>query len=103
MLVERIKTPRIAICVEWRPLSQVIGPTSYGCFLFHQIICQWYWWITRAPAEQPTEISIQGMYVTYPATFETPLPRLLQGRRGERRAAGRRGHGQARHQGAHRG
>ena len=23
-----------------KPLSEVLGPTSYGCFLFHQIICQ---------------------------------------------------------------
>lgn len=27
---------------EWRPLAMTLGPTSYGCFLFHQIIGQWY-------------------------------------------------------------
>ena len=89
VLVERIKTPLIAVWVallsmpsssltsrvlEWKPLSEVLGPTSYGCFLFHQIICQWYWWITRAPADQPAEISIQGMYVVYPEAFERPYP-----------------------------
>jgi acyl-CoA synthetase (AMP-forming)/AMP-acid ligase II len=89
VLVERIKTPLIAVWIallsmpstsltsrvlEWRPLSEVLGPTSYGCFLFHQIICQWYWWITRAPANQPAEISIRGMYAVYPEGFEQSYP-----------------------------
>lgn len=89
VLVERLKTPLIAIwlallsmpgrsltsrVLEWRPLSEVLGPTSYGCFLFHQIICQWYWWATRAGSVKPTEISLAGMQAVYPATFEYDPP-----------------------------
>jgi len=89
VLIERIKTPLIAVWIallsmptrsltsrvlEWRPLAEVLGPTSYGCFLFHQIICQWYWWITRSPAAQPGEISLAGMYEVYPEAFERPYP-----------------------------
>jgi len=36
--------------LEWEPLSGFLGSTSYGCFLFHQIVAQWYWWATRAGA-----------------------------------------------------
>lgn len=89
VLVERVKTPLIAVwlallsmpgrsltarVLEWRPLSQILGPTSYGCFLFHQIICQWYWWATRAGSVRPTEISLAGMQTVYPATFEYNPP-----------------------------
>ena len=89
VLIERIKTPLIAIWIallsmptrsltsrvlEWKPLAEVLGPTSYGCFLFHQIICQWYWWITRSLAAQPGEISLAGMYAVYPEAFERPYP-----------------------------
>lgn len=89
VLVERLKTPLIAVwlallsmpsrsltsrVLEWRPLSQVLGPTSYGCFLFHQIICQWYWWATRAGSVEPTDISLAGMQAVYPATFEYNPP-----------------------------
>jgi len=28
-------------------LSDVLGPSAYGCFLFHQSISQWYFWATR--------------------------------------------------------
>jgi len=89
VLIDRLKTPLIAIwlallsmpgrsltarVLEWRPLSQVLGPTSYGCFLFHQMICQWYWWATRAGSVKPTEISLAGMYAMYPETFEYSAP-----------------------------
>jgi len=30
-----------------RPLTVVLAPAAYGCFLFHQIIGQWYYAITR--------------------------------------------------------
>ena len=30
-----------------RPVSEVLAPTGYACFLFHQIIGQWYFAITR--------------------------------------------------------
>ena len=89
VLIERIKTPLIAVWIallsmpgrsltsrvlEWRPLAEVLGPTSYGCFLFHQVVCQYYWWITRSPAAQPGEISLAGMYEVYPEAFERPYP-----------------------------
>lgn len=34
--------------LEGNVLSKTLAPTSYGCFLFHQIIGQWYWWATRS-------------------------------------------------------
>ena len=30
-----------------RPLSQFLAPTAYACFLFHQMVGQWYYAITR--------------------------------------------------------
>jgi hypothetical protein len=34
--------------LESNILTRTLAPTSYGYFLFHQIIGQWYWWITRS-------------------------------------------------------
>jgi acyl-CoA synthetase (AMP-forming)/AMP-acid ligase II len=34
--------------LEGNVLTKTLAPTSYGCFLFHQIIGQWYWWATRS-------------------------------------------------------
>jgi hypothetical protein len=39
--------------LESNLLTEVLGPTSYGCFLFHQIIGQWYWWATRVGNDVP--------------------------------------------------
>lgn len=33
--------------LKTRVVSRVLGPTAFGCFLFHQIIGQWYFSITR--------------------------------------------------------
>jgi hypothetical protein len=56
VLVVRLYAPLIAVWIalasmpgksmtarllEWRPLAVTLGPTSYGCFLFHQIVDQW--------------------------------------------------------------
>ena len=41
------KGSRTTRLLESNLLSKVLAPTSYGCFLFHQIIGQWYWWATR--------------------------------------------------------
>lgn len=30
-----------------RPISQTLAPAAYGCFLFHQMVGQWYYAITR--------------------------------------------------------
>ncbi len=56
VLSTRLYTPLIAVWVmlasmpgksltarvfEWRPLAVTLGPTAYGCFLFHQVVSQW--------------------------------------------------------------
>lgn len=33
--------------LRFSPLSQVLAPTAYACFLFHQMVGQWYYAITR--------------------------------------------------------
>ena len=63
VMVTRLYSPLLAIWIailaipqgsvtgkllEWNVLSKTLAPTSYGCFLFHQIIGQWYWWATRS-------------------------------------------------------
>ena len=68
VMITRLYSPLIAIWIallstpggsvtarllESRTLSKVLAPTSYGCFLFHQIIGQWYWWATRAGNDVP--------------------------------------------------
>ena len=66
VLITRMYTPLIAAWIallaipnlsatsrvlSWNPLSRSLAPTAYGCFLFHQIVGQWYWWITRSGAK----------------------------------------------------
>jgi len=66
VMITRLYSPLIAVWIallstpngsittrllESHVLSKVLAPTSYGCFLFHQIIGQWYWWATRAGKE----------------------------------------------------
>ncbi|CEF97782.1 AMP-dependent synthetase/ligase [Ostreococcus tauri] len=34
--------------LENQTLTKTLAPKSYGCFLFHQLVCQWYWWATRS-------------------------------------------------------
>ena len=65
VVVTRLYTPLVATWIAllavsdasvtsrvlaWSPLVRLLAPTSYGCFLFHQVVGQWYWWITRAGA-----------------------------------------------------
>lgn len=33
--------------LRFNPVSQVLAPTAYACFLFHQMVGQWYYAITR--------------------------------------------------------
>ena len=68
VMITRLYSPLIAVWVtlvsiprgsvttrflESNLLTEVLGPTSYGCFLFHQIIGQWYWWATRVGNDVP--------------------------------------------------
>jgi len=63
VMITRLYSPLIAVWIallsmpqgsvttrflESNILTRTLAPTSYGCFLFHQIIGQWYWWITRS-------------------------------------------------------
>jgi len=36
--------------LEMPVLANTLGPTAYGCFLYHQIVGQWYFWATRGVA-----------------------------------------------------
>lgn len=91
VLINRMFTPLIAIWIallsmpgksftarfmEWSPLSMTLGATSYGCFLFHQIVCQWYWWFTRAWATQAAAVSVAGAEAVW-QNPETPPPGAL--------------------------
>lgn len=33
--------------LRFSPLSQTLAPTAYACFLFHQLVGQWYYAVTR--------------------------------------------------------
>ena len=62
VMITRLYSPLIAVWIALLSMPQgsfttrflesktltFLAPTSYGCFLFHQIVGQWYWWITRS-------------------------------------------------------
>jgi len=65
VLCSRLKVPLIALWIgllsmpgksftarllEMPLLANTLGSTAYGCFLYHQIVGQWYFWATRGEA-----------------------------------------------------
>ena len=96
VMITRLYAPTIAVWIallsipngsvtgkllESNILTKVLAPTSYGCFLFHQIIGQWYWWATRGGSDVPaTDVGHKGdwSWWAYPKEYywfsPQPLP-----------------------------